>query len=70
MRLGSSVTTLGEYAFANNPSLKTVEIGSGLQTVGNFVFYACSALTDVSCDSVIGTGMFWGDTALKTFKSA
>lgn len=65
VRLGSSVTTLGEYAFANNPSLKTVEIGSGLQTVGNFVFYACSALTDVSCDSVIGTGMFWGDTALK-----
>lgn len=66
VRLGSSVKTLGDYAFANNTSLSELTIGSGLESVGLYAFYACTALKTVTCDSLIGYGMFRGATALQT----
>lgn len=66
VRLASSVKTLGEYAFAYNTALSELTIGSGLESVGLYAFYGCTALKTLTCDSLIGYGMFRGATSLQT----
>lgn len=64
VNLGSSVKSVGKYAFANNSNLTEVAIGSGLESVGSFVFWSCTQLRSAVVDSIVGVGMFWDDTAL------
>lgn len=61
----ASVTTFGTYIFANNDSLKTVNI-EGI-TTGNYTFANCPALTTINFSgNTIGNGAFQKCTALET----
>lgn len=66
----SSVTSLGDFAFANCPNLKTVYLGS-IQQMGNAVFAAESngVLATVNFgegSNALGTNTFNGQAALKS----
>ena len=56
-----SVTTIGDYAFAECRSLTSVTIGDSVTTIGDYAFAICDSLTSVTIpDSVttIGEGAF------------
>ena len=61
-----TVTEIGDYAFANNTSVKSAEMPDSVTQLGESIFYNCEALTSVrlSADlTYIPARMFW-DTAL------
>ena len=68
----SSVTAIGDFAFADNICLKEIVIPSSIQTVGGMVFSFCQNLTAVTFENStitsIGTDMFDGCGALKEVK--
>lgn len=68
----SSVTSIGDFAFADNICLKEIVIPSSVQTVGGMVFSFCQNLTAVTFENStitnIGTDMFDGCGALKEVK--
>ena len=58
-----SVTSIGNYAFYNCDSLRSVTIGYSVTSIGSYAFYYCSSLTGVAIgDSVtnIGGAAFYG----------
>ena len=56
----TAATSIGESAFANCRSLKSVELGSGITHISAQAFFHNVALTDVNLDGVtsIGTNAF------------
>lgn len=68
----SSITAIGDFAFADNICLKEIVIPSSIQTVGGMVFSFCQNLTDVTFENStitsIGTDIFDGCGALKEVK--
>lgn len=46
------ITSLENYVFQNCASLEKVELGSGVQSIGNAVFSGCTSLNCVVCRSV------------------
>ena len=54
----NSVIKLGREVFYNNVNLKTINIGSGLESIGRKAFLGCENLTNIN-----------GDTNNKVFKS-
>ena len=64
-----SVLYIGENAFSYCKSLKSIDLGKGVQVIGNQAFYEAAALEEITLpDSVteIGVGTFMGCTSLKT----
>jgi hypothetical protein len=62
------LTGLGEWAFAENPSLTSVTMGSSVTVVSNYAFQNDVSLTSVtfgSLVSIIGNWSFDGATALR-----
>lgn len=68
----SSVTEIGDFAFADNICLKEIVIPSSVQTFGGMVFGFCQNLTAVTFENSaitsIGTDVFDGCGALKEVK--
>ena len=63
----NSVTSIGNYAFANCSGLTSITIGNSVTSIGNSAFYYCSGLTSVTIpNSVtsIGNHVFWGCSGL------
>lgn len=63
----STVTTIGEGAFAGNTTLQSIELPDSLREIGYNAFGGCTALTSVTIpDSVtkVGPGAFKGCSAL------
>jgi hypothetical protein len=59
VRIGSSVTNMGAWAFAYCISLTSVTLGSSVTSIGDDAFAFCSSLTTVTVpNSVIGIGPF------------
>ena len=50
----TNVTSVGEYAFANNEALTTVVIGSGLTEIANYAFANCISLSEITLPELIG----------------
>ncbi len=50
----TNVTSVGEYAFANNEALTTVVIGSGLTEIANYAFANCISLSEITLPEQIG----------------
>ncbi len=48
-----SLTKIGEWAFAGCTSIKTVDLGKGVQVIENSAFVSCSALTKVNYTGTI-----------------
>ena len=67
IKLGDSVTSIGDYAFRYCESLTSVVIGDSVTSVGNYAFEDCISLaTVVISDSVttLGSGAFSGCKSL------
>ena len=65
---GHAVTGIGDKAFENVTSMKTVSFPSNLKTIGSYAFVGCTSLTSVTLpDSLTGlyTYAFSGCTSLK-----
>ena len=66
--LPSSVTSIGDFAFAECGALANVSFGNNLETIGKWAFQRCSALTkaDLSATNLssIGENAFAGCTGL------
>ncbi|SJZ62864.1 leucine-rich repeat domain-containing protein, partial [Porphyromonas circumdentaria] len=61
LNVPSSVTLLGEKAFAHCSSLTSASIEASIGSVPNFLFDGCDALNEVSMGSTIVTcNLFWG----------
>ena len=66
---GHAVTGIGDKAFENIISMKTVSFPSNLKTIGSYAFVGCTSLTSVTLpDSLTGlyTYAFSGCTSLKS----
>ena len=66
-----SVTTIGNYAFAHNESLKEIEISNGVTTIGNYAFAYNEKLKEIIIpDSVtdVGDGAFAKCIELESIK--
>ncbi len=66
-----SVTTIGNYAFAHNESLKEIEISNGVTTIGNYAFAYNEKLKEIIIpDSVtdMGDGAFVKCMELESIK--
>lgn len=71
VRIPSSVKEIGDYAFANNGYLSSVDFGSSLQKIGASAFAGCTVLYDVALPSTtkeIGDYCFM-NTNIKTFSA-
>ena len=68
----SSVTTIGDYAFAGNNCLEEIVIPSTVQTIGNYAFNKCQNLTSATFENSaitnIGTDIFRECMALREAK--
>ena len=54
-----SVTSIGDYAFADCSSLTSVEIGNSVTSIGDEAFYGCYGLTSVEIgNSVTSIGIY------------
>ena len=62
---GKKVTSIGEYAFCECTSLKSVTIPSGVKSIGEYAFCDCTSLKSVTIPSGV-TGI--GDSAFKGCK--
>ena len=49
VRVDSSVTSIGEYAFANTPKLAELHIGAHVEAVGANTFLGCNRLYHIYC---------------------
>ena len=49
----NSVTSIGQYAFANCSSLASVSIPNSVTSIGEYAFYNCSSLASVSIPSSV-----------------
>lgn len=54
IKLGSSVTSIGDNAFRYCASLTSVTIPNSVESIGMFAFYGCSALTSVTFENTEG----------------
>ena len=48
LTIGSSVTSIGSYAFEGCSGLTSVTIGSSVTSIGSYAFFGCSGLTSVT----------------------
>ena len=48
IEIGSSVTSIGNYAFYNCYSLTSITIPNGVTSIGNYAFYNCYSLTSIT----------------------
>ena len=66
LTIADSVTEIGDYAFASNPSLTDVELGTGLSSLGRGSFIANSNLEKITLPLSITTigGQAFDSTAL------
>ncbi|MCC8102677.1 MAG: leucine-rich repeat protein, partial [Clostridiales bacterium] len=65
--IGSSVASIGDYAFRNCTDLETVEVKEGVTQIDAYAFYGCSGLTSVSLPGSIveiGAYAFYDCTSL------
>ena len=53
VEIGSSVTSIGEYAFYNCLGLKSVTIPEGVTSIGDSAFWDCSGLPSVTIPSSV-----------------
>ena len=51
----NSVTSIGDYAFQYNNSLKNIAIPDGVTSIGKFAFEYCSSLTSVTIPDSVAT---------------
>ena len=68
MEMGNSVTTIGQYAFYNCSSLRSITISDSVKTIGQYAFYNCSSLRSITIsDSVktIGNYAFYNCSSLQ-----
>ena len=68
--LPASVTSIGDYAFAQCYSLTTITIPDGVTTIGQYAFQSCDAVTTVTIGSrvsTIGSGAFYNCYEIKEF---
>lgn len=67
--LGSSVVSVGEYAFGQCSALTNITFKNDSVLIGEYAFYACTSLENVTLPeklTVIAAGAFYDCTALKT----
>lgn len=67
LKIPSSVTSIGNYAFAYCRDLKNMTLPSGVSSIGDHAFKWCSGLTSVTFPSSltsIGSEAFWGCSGL------
>lgn len=68
----SSVTAIGDYAFAGNNCLEEIVIPSTVQTIGDYAFNKCQNLTSATFENsaitIIGTDIFRECMALREVK--
>ena len=60
--LSYSVTTIGNFAFANCHNLKSISIPETVKTIGEYSFYSCISLTSIAIPpsiTTIGYDAFW-----------
>lgn len=65
----TTVTTIGNYAFANNSALTSITIPNSVMSLGTYLFQSCTALTSYTLPSQITTlpnYMFYLCTGLNT----
>jgi hypothetical protein len=63
----TSLITISNYAFADNPSLTSMKLPPSLQTLGTYVFRGCTALTSIDLPvtlTSIGNNTFNGCSSL------
>ncbi|MEI6193294.1 MAG: leucine-rich repeat domain-containing protein, partial [Verrucomicrobiota bacterium] len=70
--IGTNVTSVGSFAFANNsPGLTNVTVGNSVTNIGDATFYYCNALRSVSLGTnitSIGTNAFYECYSLSSLK--
>ena len=67
--IGSSVTTIGNYAFYKCTAVTSVTLGSNVSSIGSYAFYGCNSLTTVSIPSSvtqIGAYSFYNCTGISS----
>ena len=67
----TSVRRIGNYAFAGNASLKSVNLNQGLSGIGEGAFGLCTGLTEITIPSSvtrIGSYAFWGCYGIKSIR--
>lgn len=64
--ISDTVTFIGTCAFSDNPNLRTVVIGSGVQTIDLNVFSPNTALSSLTCKAVIPPTLTRDDSIPKT----
>ena len=65
--IGSGITTIGNYAFANCSKLESICIGDDVTSIGSYAFRRCKVLTSVKIPekvSTIGASAFYYCSAL------
>ena len=55
----NSVTSIGDYAFADCTGLTSVTIGNSVTSIGDYAFYYCTGLTSVEIPNSV-TSIGWG----------
>jgi len=58
LTFNKNLTTIGNYAFGNNPNLKNIVLPRSLTTLGNFVFPGCNGVKLFLCPTVNEEGTF------------
>ena len=69
--VSTSVRRIGNYAFAGNASLKSVNLNQGLSEIGEGAFGLCTGLTEITIPSSvtrIGSYAFWGCYGIKSIR--
>ena len=50
--IGDNITRIGDYAFEECETLKSLTIGKGVSSIGDYAFYECSALKTIYCRAI------------------